>query len=114
MAKSIKPKKEKKPIEPYWNPIVSAYFEFCRAKFNDTPSFEGSQPRDLKNLIQTLHARADAKNVEWTQEVAIARFTHFLEFAYHSNQWLRDNWLLSNLNRQKDAIFFKISQQHNG
>lgn len=112
MAKAIKekkPKKEKK-IEPYWSELVSVYFDFCKSKFHDVPSFDGSAPRDMKTIIQSLHTRADAANVEWTQEVAIIRFRHFLEFCYR-DRWLSENFLLQNINRQKDKIFFEISRQ---
>lgn len=104
-----KAKKEKKPPEPYWNDLVSVYFEFCRTKFTEAPSFDGSAPRDMKAIIESLRKRAEIKNIEWTQELALSRFKTFLEYAF-SDWWLSENWLLSNINRQKDRFFFKISQ----
>lgn len=106
-----KQKKQKQPPELYWNDLVSLYFAFCTEKFNDVPSFDNSQPRDLKNIITALRKRAEDKQIEWTHEVATTRLWHFLEFAYQSSEWLRNNWLPSNLNRQKDAIFFNFKKQ---
>lgn len=103
-----KAKKEKAPAEPFWNELVEIWFNFCKKKFSEPPTFDGSAPRDLKFIISTLHDRAVISDVEWTLEVATARFQKFLEFAYSSSEWLQKNWLLSNLNRQKDAIFFNI------
>lgn len=110
MAKLKKEKKEKK-IEPHWSDMVAVYFDFTKSKFHDIPSFDGSAPRDLKNIIESLRKRAEDKNVEWTKEVAIVRFRHFLEHAY-MDRWLSENWLLMNINRQKDKIFFNITRQY--
>lgn len=108
MAKS---KKEKKAPEPFWNDIVGIFFEFTKQKFNEAPSFDGSAPRDLKNILIALRKRAEDKKVEWTYEVATTRFRHFLEWAY-MDKWLCENWLLMNINRQKDKIFFAITRQY--
>jgi hypothetical protein len=35
----------------------------------------------------------------------------FLEVAF-SYDWLKNNWLLSNIDRQKDTIFFNIAKQY--
>lgn len=115
MSKTTSKKKEKKEkvIEPFWNDFVGIYFDFTKIKFNDVPSFDGSAPRDLKTIIQTLRKRAEEKNIEWTHDVATSRFRHFLEWAY-LDKWLSDNWLLQNINRQKDKIFFAITKQYLG
>ena len=106
--------KKKRPPEPYWNKLVSVYFEFCRSRFNDEPSFDGSAPRDMKNILIYLRTRAEAKDIEWTEEIAATRWKSFIEYAF-TNRWLAENWLLSNINRQKDAIVFNSSkQQSNG
>lgn len=99
--------KEKQLPEPYWKELVELYFDFCREKFQETPSFDGSAPRDMKGIIKSLHERADKSNIDWTLEIAVFRFKNFLEFAY-KDYWLKNNWLLSNINRQKDKIFFNI------
>lgn len=107
-----KAKKEKKPPEPFWNEQVGVYFDFTKGKFHDVPpSFDGSAPKDLKTILETLRKRAEEKNIEWTHEVATTRFRHFLEWAY-MDRWLSENWLLQNINRQKDKIFFKIANHY--
>lgn len=109
MLKEKKVKREKK-IEPYWSDLVGVYFDFCKSKFSEIPSFDGSAPRDMKMLIETLRTRAEQSSIEWTHETATIRFRHFLEYCYQ-DRWLQDNFLLSNINRQKDKVFFKIAQQ---
>lgn len=106
-----KAKREKKPPEPFWNEQVGIFFEFTKTKFHEQPSFDGSAPRDLKNVLTALRKRAEDKGVEWSYEVATTRFRLFLEYAY-MDRWLRDNWLLMNINRQKDKIFFAITRQY--
>lgn len=102
-------KKKKKPPELYWSDFVEEYFSFCKSKFNTAPSFDNSAPRDLKAIIQTLRKRAEEGGIEWTREIAIHRFTLFLQYAF-SDWWLSENWLLQNINRQKDKIIFKATK----
>lgn len=104
-------RKREKQIEPFWQEMVSLFFNFTKERFGDIPTFDNSAPRDLKQIIQTLRKRAQDKNIEWTHEVATTRFRHFLEHAYN-DKWLCDNWLLQNINRQKDKIFFNITKQY--
>lgn len=105
MAKNVK--KTKAPPEPHWNELVEVYFNFCRNKFSEEPSFDGSAPRDLKSIIKTLRERAERSGHNWTLDIAQFRFNNFLEFAYQDS-WLSKNFLLQNINRQKDKIFFNI------
>jgi len=99
--------KKEKFVEPFWSELVQIYFAFCREKFSETPSFDGSSPRDLKSIVKSLRERALKANVEWNLQVASTRLKNFLDFAYQ-DRWLKKNFLLSNINRQKDKIFFNI------
>lgn len=106
MAKTKKPKKEKF-VEPHFQACVEVWFNYCREKFDESPTFSGSAPRDLKTIMASLRERAEKSNVEWTLETAQKRLFSFLNFAWQQ-KWLADHWLLSNINRQKDTIFFNI------
>ncbi len=107
-------KSKKNPeAEPYWGELVKTYFSFCYEKFNEKPSFDGSAPSDMHRIIETLRQRAAEKNIEWTAETAILRWRGFLGTA-HEDDWLSKNWLLSNLNRQKDKIFLNLVNAKNG
>lgn len=102
-------RKKKTPaeVEPYWSDFVQIWFKFCRDRFSDSPVFDGSAPRDLKGIIKALKKRAALKKQEWTHDVATHSFYSFLSFAY-TDPWLRKNWLLFNLNRQKEKLFFNL------
>ena len=105
--------KEKK-ITKHWQKLVETFFDFYEKKFDgEKPSFDGSAPRDLKSIAEVLEKRAQAANVEWTEENAITRLNLFLDAA-HKVDWLRDNFLLFNLNRQKDKIFLTVKKISNG
>ncbi len=108
MAKTKKPK----IVEPYWSEIVKIWFDFCRDKFGDSPVFDNSAPRDLKGIIKILHERAIAAGDEWTLLNAQQRFSKFLEWSF-KDKWLSENWLLFNINRQKDKIFYNIRKSIN-
>jgi hypothetical protein len=106
-----KVKKKERITEPHWQDMVDVYFNFCQARFNEKPTFDGSAPRDLKNILQALRKRATDAGLEWTLSVAKNRLWRFLDHAY-SDSWLSKNFLLSNLNRQKDKIFFNATRQY--
>lgn len=104
--------KQPKKIEPHWSEMVELWFKFCRDNFGDDPTFDGSSPRNLKSIIKSLRERAEHSGYEWTIGTARYRFTRFLEFAIKDN-WLRNNWMLFNIDRQKDKIFFQIRKSTN-
>jgi hypothetical protein len=110
MAK-VKKEKQKKEPELYWQDMVSVFFNFTKEKYHDVPTFDGSSPRDLKAIVTTLRTRCESSGHEWTYEAATGRLRMFLEHCYADN-WLRANWLLRNLNSQKDRIFFSITRQY--
>lgn len=102
-----KPKKVKE-VEPYWPEMVEIWLKICRDIFKDKPTFTGSAPRDLKEIVKPLRERTKSIEIEWTLTVAQQRLYNFFKFAYDTNNWLQKNWLLSNINRQKDAVFFNL------
>lgn len=104
-------KKQKKEPIPFWNELVQVYFTFCRDKFNEPPSFDGSAPRDMKTIIASLKKRCEEKGIEWSLLEATVRWGKFLDFAFQ-DKWLKENFMLSNINRQKDKIFFNISRSY--
>lgn len=105
-----KAKKEKAPPEPFWNELVDVWFNFCKEQKKEKPTFDGSAPRDLKSIVSTLRKRAVESGQEWTQELATSRLYKFLLYAYDNSGWLRENWLLLNINRQKDIVFFNLAK----
>lgn len=113
IEKKVSKSKQKAESEPYWKELVSIYFSFCYEKFNEKPSFDDSAPHDMHRIIEALKKRAEEKSIEWTEDVAKLRWRGFLGIAYQDD-WLSKNWLLSNLNRQKDKIFLNIVNPKNG
>lgn len=106
-------KRKKEEKEPYWAELVKVYFSFCYEKFEEKPSYAGSDPSDMHRIIEVLKKRAAEKNVEWTEETAKLRWREFLGRAFQDD-WLASNWLLHNLNRQKDKIFLNLINKNNG
>lgn len=113
VSKKKRGNKKNEDSEPYWGELVKVYFSFCFEKFNEKPSFSGSDPSDMHRIIECLKTRAHEKGIEWTQDVATLRWRGFLGIAY-KDDWLSKNWLLSHLNRQKDKIFLNLVNNHNG
>lgn len=105
-------KKEKK-VRGFFQAFVSAYFQFCRDEFGEEPSFDGSAPRDLAAIYDAIESKCNARQMIFTEELGVRSFKVFLEYC-RKDGWLAENFLLFNLNRQKDKIFFKIKQDLDG
>lgn len=112
-AKPVSKSKKKLDAEPFWKELVTVYFSFCWDMFNEKPSFDGSSPSDMHRIIECLKKRAAERNVEWTEETAKLRWREFLGRAFQDD-WLKQNWLLSNLNRHKDKVFLNLISHKNG
>lgn len=97
-----------RPPEPHWQELVQVWFDFTRAKFSGPPSFDGSSPRDLRNIIIQLRKRCETKGIVWDETEAKKRLYLFLKAAYDV-EWLRSHWTLFNINRQKDIIFLNAA-----
>lgn len=113
MAKKNTGAGAEKKTRLFFKKWVSVYFEFCVDKFSESPSFDGSSPRDLGMIYDAVKKKCIEKKMEWTEDISIRSWKTFLEFAWKDN-WLQQNFLLFNLNRQKDKIFFQIKSSING
>lgn len=107
-------KKEKAPPAKFWPAVVKLFFDFIGEKIpGERPTFDGPAPRDLKSIMLALEQRAERANVSWTEETACLRLKNFLDAAWN-DPWLQKNFLLSNLNRQKDKIFYNAKRKSDG
>lgn len=94
-------------VKTLWQKIVDTWFDFYEAKIGAKPTFTGQSPKSLKKIIDLLQRRSVERQIAWTDDVAVDTFKKFLEYAY-SLTWIKDNFLLQNLERQFD----KIANQH--
>lgn len=101
--KSVSKKKEEDPPEPFWQELISVWFDFGKEKFNAEPSFAGQDPKIFKRIIALLKKRAAANQVEWTQDTGPRRLRLFLDAAF-ADDWLSKHFLLSNLEKQYDSV----------
>jgi hypothetical protein len=108
----MKKDKQKETIE-FWTEMVECYFSFFREKFyGEKPTFDCSSPRDLKTIVLAIKKKADDKQIEWTLDIALRSLKAFFETAYQ-DKWIRENFVLIHLNRNKDKIFIEIARKKN-
>lgn len=127
--KKVAPKKEKKvradgePTQPFMAMFVAMWQEFNWSKQNQANPAEAMAiedfrkvfrptPTDMSNLrkiIVAVRALCEAKKIVWTQEYARKSWKKFLDKAWEQDRWLREHFLLKNLNQNKDLIL-----QNNG
>lgn len=107
--------KKKSTPEPFWDKMVQVWFNFTKEVKNESPSFDGSAPRDLKEICKQLRTRCEDKGHIWDSDSAQNRLYLFFEEAYRI-PFLANNWLLFQINRQKDIVFFNAakSKKQNG
>lgn len=101
-------KKAEKYPEAHWSALTKVWFDFHIETFHVEPDFEGSEPADLKKIIQSLKKRAAEKDIEWTEEVATTRLLSFLKFAM-THDVLCNCFTLITINRYKNLVFQKIA-----
>lgn len=92
----------------HWKKLVEVWFVFYKEKFSVDPTFNGSSSKSLKSIVETIEKVAIKGGKEWTEDFATAGFKHFLMLAY-SDDWLRQNFLLTNLYSKFDSIVQKIN-----
>lgn len=106
-SSSKKNKKEKVEAAgaEFWAQLVEVWFKFYREGpgKGENPTFDGQAPKSLKKICEWLKKRSEDKGYPWTEAQATDTLTKFLDYAYKQT-WLKDNFLLPNLERQFDKI----------
>jgi len=100
--KSPVKKSEESKIE-FWEKLVEAWFVFYESSYSIKPSFNAAAGKHLKQILERLEKLTKAKGFEWTEGHSVVCLNHFLAKAKTDN-WLNQNFLLSNLNSQFDKI----------
>lgn len=108
-TKKVKKKNSSAPRK-FWHKLVSVFFNFCVEEFGEKPSFDGAAPKRMGDIIDSIEKKCIEKNLEWTEDMACRSWLLFLQTA-NQDKWLNEHFLLTNLNAQKDKIFFKLSKQ---
>jgi hypothetical protein len=105
LPSSKKKKKEIGETVEFWPALVAVWFEFYKKNpgKGEEPTFEGQSPASLKKIVERLKKRSEAKNIQWSENTSCDTLAKFLTYAYGLN-WLKDNFLLQNLERQYDKI----------
>lgn len=98
----------------YWQKIVDAWFSFYKKNYVIEPTFNGAAAKNLKLIVESLKKLADKSvpKYEWTEEYALKVINHFFTKAF-AVEWLRDNYLLSNLYSKFDSIVQKDNERNN-
>lgn len=98
-----KSKAKREDATEHWQQLVDAWFRFYKQKKGHDPTFDGVSQKSLKAIAANLKKRQLEAGNDWTQEKAVTTFERFLSYAA-SLEWLKDNFLLNNLERQFDKI----------
>jgi hypothetical protein len=113
--KKSKPRapREKKDPTDYWHKHIALWFEFYEDKMKAKPTFNASAGKQLKSIIINLKKISEDQSFEWTEEYSLKVLKHFYSLAY-ADQWLKNNFLLSNLLSKFDSIINKPQDSKDG
>lgn len=92
---------------PFFEELLDVWSEFYENEFNSKPS---PDRENLKTIILKIRNFCYEKKYVWDKDFAKKSLTHFLKKAI-KNDWLRENFLLSNIAKQFDSI---LNSQKNG
>lgn len=110
-AKKAPTKKQQLEATPYWQKLVDNWFDFYRGKFKMDPTFNGAAAANFKKIVDRLKILSEKDKFEWTEENAMRIARRFFTKAYEADQWMRDNFLISNLYSKFDSIVTKNGTQ---
>lgn len=99
------PGDQKKETFPYWNSLVEVWFNRYETHVGSKPTFNPTAAKNLKDICTKLRKLYKDKNGnDWPAEVkALVSLNKFIDNAL-ADQWLANNFLLTNLNSQFDKI----------
>lgn len=95
---------EKKSDLIFWKNFVNAWNEWYQTKFNGSYVYLSKDFAHLKKIYKFLESRAADKKFEFTEENLIAAFKFYLKKAWEKDDWLRNNFSVSNLLSQFNQI----------
>lgn len=102
---------EKKQVTIFWNNFVDIWFRVYETQIGSKPTFNGANANHLKSIVKRLEKMYSDKNDKAWDELSSARtLNHFFDNAL-KHEWLKANFLLTNLSVQFDKI---VNQSQNG
>lgn len=99
-----------KKLPLYWPKIVDAWFDFYGQKFTDNsgqpkkPIFTAVHGSHLKKIGGHLKKICESKGKTWDEETARKYHLHFFNTAWKHDDWLKENFELSNLLSKFNSI----------
>ena len=97
------PKKEKEVLA-YWKEFVEKFDEFYLEKFKSKYNYLEKDFAALKKIYKFLKNRAAAKNSEFTEPLLLESLIFFLSKAWEKDDWLKQNFTISNCLGQFNQI----------
>lgn len=107
------PGDEKKETFPHWNSLVEVWFNRYETHVGVKPTFNPAAAKSLKDICSKLRKLYKEKNgIDWPEVKALASLNKFIDNAL-ADQWLANNFLLTNLNSQFDKILNQNGKSNN-
>jgi len=96
---------------PAENAIRMAWVSFRKKKNMADATFGTNEDKAIKEIAKRILSICERNNVNPDQQTIIDTMTGVLTIGY-SDKWLKERFLLSNINAQFDALFNKIKRKH--
>lgn len=96
---------------PAENAIRMAWVTFRKSKNMADATFGTNEDKAIKEIAKRILSICERNGVNPDQQTLIDTMTGVLTIGY-SDKWLKERFLLSNINAQFDALFNKIKRKH--
>lgn len=106
----------KKEKTKFWQNMVDIWFRVYETQIGSKPTFNGANANHLKSIVDRLEKAYNEKNKDtdyvWDELSSAKTLNHFLNNAL-KNDWLKANFLLTNLSVQFDKILNQNGKRTN-
>lgn len=105
---------KKKSELVFWKEFIEVWNNFYLKKLENEYNYLAKDFGSFKKIHGFLKKRIDSKNREFTQENLMETFKWFLEKAWEKDEWLRQNFTVSNVLSQFNQIVNESKTNQNG
>lgn len=96
----------------FWKELVKVWFDFYEKNYLTEPTFNAASGKQLKSILTRLEKKTKEKGFDWTETHSADCLAQFLERA-RSDEWLKRNFSLANLDSKFDIIITPKNEQFN-
>lgn len=101
---SLKKDRETAEKRPFWSSFLEVFYKFFESVKKNAFQVLKRDWKIFEELYDLLRAKCEKMGYEWTEKMCCLGFEKYLQKAWNKDQWLRNNFTLSNILTQFNTI----------